>query len=123
MKKLCDNITGLTFIGLSNNNNNEIFKSDLLDVKTNRYSVLFHLALSVTINPSLIILSNTILGIPTDELRKIIKWFMSYTQLDELVNERSARCRQVILVDRSADNYRQMFENGFQESNIVNINN
>lgn len=123
MKKLCDNITGLTFIGLSNNNNNEIFKSDLLDVKTNRYSVLFHLALSVKINPSLIILSNTILGIPTDELRKIIKWFMSYTQLDKLVNERSARCRQVILVDRSADNYRQMFENGFQGSNIVNINN
>lgn len=116
MMKLCDKVTGLSFIGRTSG------KSDLFDIKSNRMSVLFHCALSVSINPSLIILSNTIIGVPSDELYKIIRWFMPYTQLSQLFNERGNRVRQVILVDRE-QNLRPMFQGELQGSQIVTINN
>lgn len=112
MEKLCAASTGLRFI-MKSSQSDEIFNSDLLDVNSNRYSLLFHLALSVKMNPSLIILNNTIIGVPTDELQKIIYWFQTYNGFPDLFDDKQAKYRQVIVVDRSERSYRTLFKYDF----------
>lgn len=121
MKKICDNITGLSFI-CKTNNNVDFLKSDKLDLKCNSYSFLMHLALSISVNPSLMILNNTILGLPADELKKLIYWFMPFGQLQNVLNNRDSKMRQVIVIDRLTNNYRPILEEKWPGLNFMQIN-
>lgn len=112
MEKLCAASTGLRFI-MKSSHSDEIINSDLLDVNSNRYSLLFHLVLSVKMNPSLIILNNTILGVPTDELQEIIHRFRKCNELQDLFDDTHDKYRQVIVVDRSERSYRTRFKCDF----------
>lgn len=98
---------------MKSSRSDENFSSDLLDVNSNRYSVLFHSALSVKMTPSLIILNNTILGVPTDEIQEIIHWFQFYNDFRNFPVETQGKYRQMIVVDRSENSYRTLFRHAF----------
>lgn len=86
---LCQSETGLRFINRADQN------SDILDVSSNRYCTLFRLAVSLVVPTSLIILNNSIIGMPPDELQKIINWLQHHGE---------PITQQVILVQRSTTN-------------------
>lgn len=89
MSKLSEPDTTLRFITEGDRN------SVLLDVDSHRYCGLFHLALSLALPTSLIILNNSIIGMSTVELQKIVKW------LHHRIKDTK---QQVIIVDRSNSN-------------------
>lgn len=101
---LCDMGTGLGFV-LKTNRNSTVIKTDTLDVKAQRYSRLFHLILSIKANPSVLILNNTIVGLPISELKEIIERF----QLHRRSDGQAQQSRQVIMVGRQNDAYVGLF--------------
>lgn len=103
IKNLCDCTTGLSFISKKGN---DIITSDLLRVKSRRLCLLLHLVLSVRMNPSVIILNNTIVGHPVDSLQKIIQRFQLVPEYNDGIraSDRQAT-RQVIVVARSPGCY------------------
>lgn len=48
--------------------------SDLLEIDSNRYCSLFHLSFSLSMQTSLIIVNNSIIGMPSDQFRRLINW-------------------------------------------------
>lgn len=86
MNRLSEPITALDFI------TNKDGDSDLLDVDSNRFCTLFHLAVSVTMSPALVILDNSIIGLPSQELQKICSWLQGRVEEKDL---------QAIVVARS----------------------
>lgn len=68
--------------------------SELLDVNSNRYCSLFHVALSLSMQLSLIIVNNSIIGMSSEEFRKLVFWLKRRMDVDD---------KQIILVQRSND--------------------
>lgn len=95
IEKLCDISTGLTFVNKSNDENC-LIESDIFGLKIHRISMLFHSLLSLSINPWICILNNSIIGHPIDNLKKFIKQF----QLNSTGNS-----RQMIIVCRKPNEY------------------
>lgn len=106
---LCDIRTGLSFIWKSKDCN--ICRYDLLDSKNKYYSVLFQLIVSVRVNPSLIIFNNTILGNSFEELQRIIEYIQSHAEPVVFHHGEKVGGYQIIVVDRSTDDYRRHFHN------------
>lgn len=118
MKVLCMASTELNFICKSDSNG-DFFKSDVIDIKSNYYAILFHLALSIKMNPSFVILNNTILGMPMDKLQPIIDW----AQIAVPSNDKSQhQYRQVIVVDRSENRYRTSLMGEFHSIHGSKVN-
>lgn len=86
MSELCQFDTQLHFITETDQN------SEILDVNRNRYSALFHLTFTLAMNVSLIVLNNSIIGMPHDELQKLIFWLNARDGVDN---------KQIIVVQRS----------------------
>ncbi|XP_031621618.1 uncharacterized protein LOC116339725 [Contarinia nasturtii] len=124
MKKLCDKCTGLSFVTKTKGTNNVIAPSDLFDVKCHRFGLLFHLALSITTNPSLTILNRSIIGHPRDSLQNIIQRFLvehDYEDvdngdnvLDKKMLEMILNARQLIVVSRKQNDYDSILVQGFK---------
>lgn len=56
--------------------------SESLDVISNLCCSLFHLAFSLAMHSSLIILNNSIIGFPSDDLEKLISWLQRHGNVD-----------------------------------------
>lgn len=112
MKQLCDIGTGLSFVSKTIGNNEilDMTTSDILDMNS---GFLFHLALTVSMNPSLIILNNTIIGQPVDNLRNVLERFQVLTELERR-SEQKCKSRQLIVVNRSSSSYDGLFKQGHQ---------
>lgn len=108
METLCDFGTGLGFVAKSNQSE-AIIKSDTLDVKSHHFSRIVQSILSIKLNPSLLILNNTIVGLPIDDLRKIVVCF----QLDGY-DAPLNRSRQLIVVTRPSNAYPGLFAHSFK---------
>lgn len=65
--------------------------SDMLDIDSNRYCAISHLATSLAMHTSVIILNNSILGMPSDELNKMFSYLWRRFGFD----------KQVIVVQRT----------------------
>lgn len=96
MSKLCQFDTELRFITKVDRN------SEILDVDSNRYCALFRLALTLAMHVPLIVLNNSIIGMRSDELQKLISWLKNRVEVDN---------QQIIVVQRSNINLSQT--NGF----------
>lgn len=89
MDKLRQFDTVLRFVTKSDKN------SEFFDVASNRCCALFHLVVSLSMNVSLIVLNNSIIGMPSHELQKLISWLKRYDEVDN---------KQIIVVQRSTSN-------------------
>ena len=70
--------------------------SEMLDIASYRYCTLFHLALSLSMQTSLIVLNNSIIGMPSNELKKLIAWLKQHDDVHYL---------QIIAVERSNNKF------------------
>lgn len=68
-------------------------KSDVLDVESNRNCALFRIAVSLAMRTSLIIFNNSIIGMPSDELEKILTWLKHRIEVE-------GNNQQVIVIQR-----------------------
>lgn len=84
--------------------------SDILDMNS---GFLFHLALTVSMNPSLIILNNTTVGQPVDNLRNVLERFQVLTEIGRR-SKQKCESRQLIVVNRSSSTYDGLFKQGHQ---------
>lgn len=91
-----------------------IAPTDLFDMQCHRFGLLFHLALSITMNPSLVILNHTIIGHPRNSLKNIIQRFQTIYEADDLIDERAFKKRQLIVVSRKQNDYDGILVRGFK---------
>lgn len=70
-------------------------ESQCLEINSNRYGSYFHTTLSVAMCLPLIVVNNSIIGLPTDKFQRLITWLKERA---EVAN------RQVIIVQRSDSN-------------------
>lgn len=97
LRKLCECDTELRFITKTDRS------SDILNVNSHRYAVLFHLAVSLVMT-TLIVLNNSIIGMPSDELKVLITWLMYHYKIDEHNERNEEDNKQIIVVQRSDNN-------------------
>lgn len=87
-----------------------IATSDLLDIKSHRFGLLFHLLLSVAMNQSFVVLNNSIIGHPVDQLKNLLRRFQLWPKFNSLTGELEYSSRQLIVVSRDPTAYDNLFE-------------
>lgn len=100
-QELCADDTRLNFY-LKSNETGDYVINDNLDIKRCDLVTLLHITLSRSMNPSLFILNNSIVGRGSNDVAEIIEKYRPYED-----NEATA---QLILFSRSDVDYRALFD-------------
>lgn len=114
LKDLCDIGTELTFIRINNNNSQTIVMTDIFDIKSHGFATYFYLALSLMSNPWILVLSNALIGLPVDQLGKLLERFHRFHNIDPLTGE-LRYSRQLIVVSRCPQAYGNLFKQNYKQ--------
>lgn len=105
MQELCADDTRLNFY-LKSNETGDYVITDYLDIKRCDLVTLLHITLSRSMNPSLFILNNTIVGRSSDDVAEIIAKYRPH--------EDDEATAQLILFSRSDVDYSVVFNRAYK---------